>query len=342
MSLDEKVPQLRTNSAPAVPRLGVQQYTYWSEGQHGINTLFANTNPGSVTGGVHATSFPTNLAASMSWDKDLMYKETTAISDEARGLLDKSLWGTGQNNLGPSRDNYGMLTYWAPTVNLDRDPRWGRTDEAFGEDPYFTGQMAGAFVNGYQGQHPDGTPRSKYLKVAATAKHYALNNVERDRTGVSSNVSDDDLFDYYTAQFKSLIEKSHVAGLMTSYNAINGTPSAANTYTTNQIAQRTYGFGGYITSDCGAVGTTYQSFPTGHDWAPPGWSTDHKGPTPTAPAGATPCPSPTGGAPAPPTAPTSSPRPTTSTSTAAPERSSRRSTCTAPPCGSRQARPWPT
>ncbi|WP_333739234.1 glycoside hydrolase family 3 C-terminal domain-containing protein [Streptomyces sp. IBSBF 2806] len=277
MSLDEKVLQLRTNSAPAVPRLGVQQYTYWSEGQHGINTLFANTNPGSVTGGVHATSFPTNLAASMSWDKDLMYKETTAVSDEARGLLDKSLWGTGQNNLGSSRDNYGMLTYWAPTVNLDRDPRWGRTDEAFGEDPYFTGQMAGAFVNGYQGQHPDGTPRSKYLKVAATAKHYALNNVEQDRTGISSNVSDDDLFDYYTAQFKSLIEKSHVAGLMTSYNAINGTPSAANTYTTDQIAQRTYGFGGYITSDCGAVGTTYQSFPSGHDWAPPGWTTDHKG-----------------------------------------------------------------
>ncbi|WP_031517837.1 glycoside hydrolase family 3 C-terminal domain-containing protein [Streptomyces sp. NRRL F-5123] len=277
MSLDEKVQQLRTNSAPAIPRLGVQQYTYWSEGQHGINTLFANTNSGSVTGGVHATSFPTNFAASMSWDKDLVYRETTAVSDEARGLLDKSLWGTGQNNLGPSRDDYGMLTYWAPTVNLDRDPRWGRTDEAFGEDPYLAGQMAGAFVNGYQGQNPDGTAQSKYLKVAATAKHYALNDVEQDRTGISSNVSDDDLYDYYTAQFKSLIENAHVAGLMTSYNAINGTPSVANTYTTNQIAQRTFGFGGYITSDCGAVGTTYQSFPAGHDWAPPGWTTDRKG-----------------------------------------------------------------
>jgi beta-glucosidase-like glycosyl hydrolase len=277
MSLDEKVQQLRTNSAPAIPRLGVQQYTYWSEGQHGINTLFANNNPGTVTGGVHATSFPTNYAASMSWDKDLIYKETTAISDEARGLLDKSLWGTGQNNLGPSKDDYGMLTYWAPTVNLSRDPRWGRNDEAFGEDPYFTGQMAGAFVNGYQGQSEDGKPLGKYLKVAATAKHYALNDVEQNRMGISSDVSDDDLFDYYTAQFKSLIEKAHVSGLMTSYNAINGTPSVANTYTTNQIAQRTFGFGGYITSDCGAVGTTYQSFPSGHDWAPPGWTTDRKG-----------------------------------------------------------------
>ncbi|MEC3992125.1 glycoside hydrolase family 3 C-terminal domain-containing protein [Actinacidiphila sp. DG2A-62] len=277
MSLDEKVQQLRTNSAPAIPRLGVQQYTYWSEGQHGINTLFADTNPGSVTGGVHATSFPTNFAASMSWDDDLIYRETTAVSDEARGLLDKSLWGTGQNNLGPSKDDYGMLTYWAPTVNLDRDPRWGRTDEAFGEDPYFVGRMAGAFVNGYQGQTLDGKPLGKYLKVASTAKHYALNNVEQDRTGISSDVSDDDLFDYYTAQFKSLIEKAHVAGLMTSYNAVNGTPSVADTYTTNQIAQRTYGFGGYITSDCGAVGTTYQTFPSGHNWAPPGWTTDGKG-----------------------------------------------------------------
>ncbi|MFI0898973.1 glycoside hydrolase family 3 C-terminal domain-containing protein [Streptomyces sp. NPDC020983] len=277
MSLDEKVQQLRTNSAPAIPRLGVQQYTYWSEGQHGINTLFANNNPGPVTGGVHATSFPTNFAASMSWDKGLIYKETTAVSDEARGLLDKSLWGTGQNNLGPSKDDYGMLTYWAPTVNLDRDPRWGRTDEAFGEDPYFAAQIAGAYVNGYQGQNPDGTPQGKYLKVAATAKHYALNDVEQDRTGISSNVSDDDLYDYYTAQFKSLIEKAHVSGLMTSYNAINGTPSVANTYTTDQIARRTFGFGGYITSDCGAVGTTYQSFPAGHDWAPPGWTTDRKG-----------------------------------------------------------------
>jgi beta-glucosidase-like glycosyl hydrolase len=277
MTLDEKAAQLKTNSAPAIPRLGVQQYTYWSEGQHGINALFADTNPGSVTGGVHATSFPTNFAASMTWDKGLMYQETTAVSDEARGLLDKSLWGKGQNNLGPSPDDYGDLTYWAPTVNMDRDPRWGRTDEAFGEDPYLVAQMAGQFVDGYQGETPQGKPMSKYLKVASTAKHYALNEVENNRTGISSNVDDDDLYDYYTAQFKSLIEKSHVAGLMTSYNAINGTPSVADTYTTNQIAQRTYGFDGYITSDCGAVGTTYQTFPGGHNWAPPGWTTDGKG-----------------------------------------------------------------
>src|SRR3954465_988419 len=98
MTLREKVAQLHTNSAPAIPRLGVQQYTYWSEGQHGINLLGGNSDHGSVTGGPHATSFPTNQASSMSWDPQLMYRETEAISDEARGFLDKSLWGVGQNN----------------------------------------------------------------------------------------------------------------------------------------------------------------------------------------------------------------------------------------------------
>jgi len=152
MTLPEKIPQLHTSDAPAIPRLGVQQYTYLSEGQHGINRLGGNTNPGTVTGYPHATSFPTNLAASMSWDPTLILRETSAISDEIRGELDKSLWGVGQNNIGPDKNGYGSLTYWAPTVNLDRDPRWGRTDEAFGEDHYLVGQMAGAYVDGYQGQ----------------------------------------------------------------------------------------------------------------------------------------------------------------------------------------------
>ena len=277
MTLAEKVAQLSTNSGPAIPRLGVQQYTYWNEGQHGINTLGADQNNGGVSGGVHATSFPTNFASSMSWDRTLLYQETTSISDEVRGELDKSLFGTGQNNLGPSASDYGSLTFWAPTVNLDRDPRWGRTDEAFGEDPYFVGQMAGAFVNGYEGNSQNGQSMNGYLKVASTAKHYALNNTEDNRTGISSNAPDTDLRQYYTAQFRSLIENAHVSGLMTSYNAINGTPAVADTYTVNQLAQRTYGFGGYITSDCGAVGTTYQNPPSGHAWAPPGWSTDDQG-----------------------------------------------------------------
>ncbi|MBE1496005.1 beta-glucosidase-like glycosyl hydrolase [Amycolatopsis lexingtonensis] len=271
MTLPEKVLQLHTNSAPAIPRLGVQQYTYWSEGQHGLNTLGANTNPGTATGGVHATSFPTNLASTMSWDPELVYQETTAISDEARGMLDKSLWGVAQNNIGPDKNGYGSLTYWAPTVNLDRDPRWGRTDEGFGEDPYLVAKMAGAFVNGYQGQTREGRPMTPYLKVAATAKHYALNDVENDRHADSSDTTDANIRDYYTAQFRDLIQDAHVSGLMTSYNAINGTPAPANTYTANELAQRTYGFDRYTTSDCGAVGDVYA--PGSHNWAPPGWTT---------------------------------------------------------------------
>ena len=275
MTLPEKVLQLRTNSAPAIPRLGVQQYTYWSEGQHGLNTLGANTDDGPATGGVHATSFPTNLASTMSWDPELIHQETTAISDEARGMLDKSLWGVAQNNIGPDKNNYGSLTYWAPTVNLDRDPRWGRTDEGFGEDPYLVAKMAGAFVNGYQGQTPSGKPTTPYLKVAATAKHYALNDVENDRHADSSDTTETNIRDYYTRQFRHLIQDAHVAGLMTSYNAINGTPAPADTYTTNAVAQRTYGFDGYITSDCGAVGDVYA--PGSHNWAPPGWTTTTAG-----------------------------------------------------------------
>jgi beta-glucosidase-like glycosyl hydrolase len=274
MTLAEKVAQLSTTRAPAIPRLGVQEYTYQAEAQHGINYLGADEHNGGNGGTPKATSFPTNFASSMSWDPSLVYQETTAISDEARGLLDKSLFNTGQNNLGASGTDYGSLTYWAPTVNLDRDPLWGRTDEAFGEDPYLVGQMAGAWVNGFQGNTQSGQSQTGYLKAGATAKHYALNDVETNRTGISSNVSDTDLRDYYTRQFASLIENAHVAGLMTSYNAINGTPSVADTYTTNQLAQRTYDFGGYITSDCNAISTTYRNPPAGHAWAPPGFSTN--------------------------------------------------------------------
>lgn len=279
MTLPERASQLQTTNSPPIPQLGVQSYAWWNEGLHGIYFLYDNIScapPCSVgpTGGsgIHATSFPTNLASTMSWDPQLVYQETSAISDEARGFLDKSLWGVGQNNLGPSKDDYGSLTYFAPTVNMDRDPRWGRTDEAFGEDPYLVSRMGGAYVDGYQGQTLGGTPLTRYIKVVPTAKHYALNNVEEARMGISSNTDDANMRDYYTAQFRHLIEDAHVAGLMTSYNAINGTPAVVDTYTANELAQRTYGFDGYTTSDCGAIGTVYNEYPYGHGWAPPGWT----------------------------------------------------------------------
>lgn len=276
MTLEEEVQQLHTNFAPAIPRLGVQQYFYWNEAQHGVNALFGNLHHGSTNrqpayGSPHATSFPVNFATAMSWDPALIYREAQAISDEARGFLDKSLFGVAQNNLGDSKNNYGSLTFWAPTINIDRDPRWGRTDEAFGEDPYLASIMAAAYVNGMQGQRMNGSSETGYLKVAATAKHYALNNLENNRTGISSNADDETIRNYYVATFRYLIEKAHVSGIMTAYNAINGTPAVANTYTINVLAKRTFGFDGYTTSDCGAVGTTYNKYPYGHFWAPPGW-----------------------------------------------------------------------
>jgi beta-glucosidase len=273
MTLPERVSQLMTNNAPAIPRLGLQQYTYWSEGLHGVNRLGANIDYGSATTvGVQATSFPSNFATAMSWDPELIYAETTAISDEIRGFLDKSLWGTGQNNLGPSASDYGCLTYFAPNVNMDRDPRWGRTNEAFGEDPHLVATMAGAFVNGFQGQSITGQQLTPYLKAAATAKHYALNNEDDDRNSASSNTTDANIRDFYTRQFASLVENAHVAGVMTAYNAVNGTPCPANTYTVNELLQATYGFRGYTTSDAGAIGDIYGL--TDHDWAAPGWTTD--------------------------------------------------------------------
>ena len=285
MTLAEEISQLHTNKVPSIPRLGVQEYYYWSEGQHGIYAMFGNLQNGGqpsnadigVYGDTHSTCFPVNLAMAMSWDPELIYREAKAISDEARGFVDKSLFGKSQNNLGELKTNYGYLTYWAPTINLNRDPRWGRSDETFGEDAYLTSLMAAAYVNGYQGQTMDGKSETGYLKIAATAKHFALNNIENNRQGISSNINDEALRDYYTSQFKYIIEQAHVAGLMTSYNAVNGTPAVANTYLVNQLAQRTYGFDGYITSDCGAIRTTYDNFPLGHAWAAPGWSSDRKG-----------------------------------------------------------------
>jgi beta-glucosidase len=277
MTLAEKIEQLHS-VAPAIPGLGVQAYNYDSEGQHGVDRLGDDTSPGGRAGRyAPATSFPSNFAATMSWDPPLIYKETTAISDEARGFLDKSLWGRAPNDLGPSRNDYGSVTYWAPTVNMDRDPRWGRTDESFGEDPYLASQMADAYIDGYQGETITGRPMTRFLKVGATAKHYALYDVEDNRMGISSDTDDANIRDYYTAQFRSLTENAHVAGLMTSYNAINGTPAVTDTYTVNELAQRTYGFNGYTTSDCGAIGTIYQNPPAGHDWAPPGWTTNNGG-----------------------------------------------------------------
>ncbi len=293
MTLAEKAAQLSTTNAPAIDRLGVDSYAYWSEAQHGLSALYggyAGDDLGITT--LRATSFPTNLSMSLTWDPGLIRRATSFISEEARGLLDKRLYGTDQNNIGDKRSNYGHLIYWAPTVNMLRDPRWGREDEAFGEDPLLTGDLGAAWVQGFQGMNARGTPKDRYLKAIATLKHYAANNTEFARTSSSSDMDVATLRDYYTAQFRRVVEKSSPGGAMSSYNAINGTPSVANSFLLNVLLRRTFGFDGYVTSDCGAIQTQYRSakpsapvsVPTvsaltgiggGHDWAPPGFLTDH-------------------------------------------------------------------
>jgi beta-glucosidase-like glycosyl hydrolase len=291
MTLDEKAAQLSSTNAPAIDRLGVQSYSYWNESQHGIYFLQANDpvrRQPTWFNRITAPSFPTNLAASLSWSPRLIHRTADAISDEVRGFNDPARFGELPNNLGESPRNYGSLFHFNPTVNLQRDPRWGRTDEAFGEDPFLVSRLAGAYVRGFQGQDLSGRPENRYLKAVATLKHYALNNVEQDRTSISSDTDEAMIRDYYTAQFRSLIEDAGAVGLMSAYNAVNGTPAVADTFLLNVLARRTWGFDGYVTSDCGAVATTYRrpdviigpGIPirfTGHDWAPPGWSTDGGG-----------------------------------------------------------------
>lgn len=291
MTAAEKAGQLTTTNAAAIPRLGVAEYAYWSEAQHGLSAFYGgySDDPSAFTT-PRATSFPTNLAASMTWNPELMRRETSAISDEARGALDRSLFGNGENNIGDSAGNYGNLFYWAPTVNISRDPRWGRTDEAFGEDPFLVGTMGAAWVNGFQGQDAGGRPEDKYLKAVATQKHFALNNNEAGRMETSSDTDEATIREYYTAQFRRIVEDAHVAGLMSAYNAAGGVPTAAHNLLMNVLLRKTFGFDGYTTSDCGAVGAIYRNPAidrspiarlnpalniSGHDWVPPGFTTDH-------------------------------------------------------------------
>lgn len=265
MTLAEKVDQMRAQReiqeyAPPIPRLGVRGYPYWGEALHGIaranltpsddhyarnvytDTLGNRLQPISEVGtdGL-ATDFPNGLGLASTWDRDLVHSATTAISDEARAYLN-------------IRDK--GLTYWSPTVNLDRDPRWGRADETYGEDPYLTAEIGGAFVTGLQGDDP------AYLKAVATPKHFFANNSEINRHVGSSNVSERDLREYYTAQFGPLVGTYGARSLMASYNAVNDVPSPANTFALDTLARRTFGFTGFVTSDCSAI----QDVNWGHDY----------------------------------------------------------------------------
>ena len=211
MTLAEKASQMVSSQAPAIPRLGIPAYGWWNEALHGVSRL--QTAPsGNATTLFSTTSYPIDLSLGASWDPDLMYREASAISDEAREVV--------PNN---SLD----LDFYSPTINLARDPRWGRNDEAFSEDPLLTAAIAGQFVNGMEGKDRNGNllpAGGGYLKTITTLKHFAANNSEINRRTGSADMDDRTLREYYTAQFRRIVQQTHPGSIMSSYNSVNGTP----------------------------------------------------------------------------------------------------------------------
>ena len=239
MTLEEKVSQMRDH-AVAIPRLGVPKYDWWNEGLHGV--AFAGT----------ATNFPQVIGMAATWDTDLVHQMAQTISTEARAKYNEAM----RNN---DHEMFFGLTFWAPNINIFRDPRWGRGQETYGEDPFLTGRMAVAFVSGMQGEDP------KYLKVVSTPKHYAVHSgPEPLRHGFNVNASPHDLEDTYLPAFRAAVAEAHAQSVMCAYNAIDGAPACANTMLLRDHLRNAWHFDGYVVSDCAAVADVN----TGHHYAP--------------------------------------------------------------------------
>ena len=231
MTLEEKILQMMNNS-PAIPRLNVSKYNWWNECLHGV-----------ARNGI-ATVFPQAIGMAASFDDELLYKVATAISDEARAKYHE-LVKQGDMNHG--------LDFWSPNINIFRDPRWGRGQETYGEDPYLTSRIGVAFVNGLQGNDP------KYLKVIATPKHFAVHSgPESKRHGFDAEVSEKDLRETYLVAFKACIKEGKAASIMGAYNRVNGEPCCASPTLLQKILRDEWEFDGYVVSDCGAIDDIYR------------------------------------------------------------------------------------
>lgn len=239
MTLDEKISQMM-DGAPAIPRLGIPAYNWWNEGLHGV----ARSG--------YATMFPQAIGMAATWDEPLVLEEAGVIANEARAKYNHAI---AEGNHG----RYFGLTIWSPNINIFRDPRWGRGQETYGEDPYLTATLGTAFVKGLQGTNP------KYYEVIATPKHFAVHSgPESTRHKANIEPSAHDLEDTYLPAFRATIVNGHADSLMCAYNAVNGEPACGNTMLLQQTLRDAWGFHGFVTSDCGAV----DDFFHGHDTSP--------------------------------------------------------------------------
>ena len=228
LSLDEKVAQLQS-AAPAVPRLGIPAYEWWNEGLHGA----ARSG--------YATVFPQAIGLAASWHTGLMHSVGDVVSTEQRARFDAI--GAGHDH-----GRYEGLTIWSPNVNIFRDPRWGRGQETYGEDPYLTGRLAVAFVQGIQGPDP------AHPRAIATPKHFAVHSgPEAGRHGFDVDVSPHDLEATFLPAFRAAVTEGHAGSVMCAYNALHGTPVCADAGLLDDTLRKDWGFKGFVVSDCDAI-----------------------------------------------------------------------------------------
>ncbi len=233
MTLEEKISQMM-NTAPAIERLGIPEYNWWNECLHGV-----------ARAGL-ATVFPQAIGLAAAWDEPLMLKIATAISDEARAKH-------GNFVSNGKRFIYEGLTFWSPNINIFRDPRWGRGQETYGEDPYLTGRLGVQFVKGLQGDDPE------YFKTIATVKHFAVHSgPESERHHFDAVTDERDFRETYLPQFEMCVKEGKAYSVMCAYNRYEGEACCGSKRLLVDILRNQWNFQGYVVSDCGAIGDIYQ------------------------------------------------------------------------------------
>ncbi|PYS31851.1 MAG: glucan 1,4-alpha-glucosidase [Acidobacteria bacterium] len=238
MTLEEKVSQMM-NAAPPIERLDIPAYEWWNEALHGVARAG------------YATVFPQAIGMAATWDTDLMHQVADVISTEARAKHHEFI----RHN---QHARYEGLTFWSPNINIFRDPRWGRGQETYGEDPFLTSRLGVAFVKGLQGDDP------RYFKVIATPKHYAVHSgPEPQRHSFDATAYERDLRETYLPAFRATIVEGHADSVMCAYNRTNTEPCCANKRLMTEILRKEWGFDGYVVSDCGAISDIWK----GHKFA---------------------------------------------------------------------------